>query len=70
MKNDLPLNALCAFESAARHLNFIKAGLELYVSQSAVSQQVSLPETNWGQRLPRGLEMTDEARSGKSVPAL
>lgn len=66
MKSDIPLNALRAFESAARHLNFTKAGLELYVSQAAVSQQVRLLEEKLGvilfKRLPRGLEMTDEAR--------
>src|SRR3546814_4469302 len=35
----LPLNALRAFEAAARHLNFTRAGLELHVSQGAVSHQ-------------------------------
>lgn len=66
MKNDIPLHALRAFESSARHLNFTKAGLELYVSQAAVSQQVRLLEEKLGitlfKRIPRGLEMTDEAR--------
>ena len=35
----LPLNALRAFEAAARHLNFTRAGLELHVSQGAVHGQ-------------------------------
>ncbi|RYD40234.1 MAG: LysR family transcriptional regulator, partial [Sphingomonadales bacterium] len=33
----LPLNALRAFEAAARHLNFTRAAIELHVSQGAVS---------------------------------
>ena len=37
----LPLNALRAFEAAARHLNFTRAGIELHVSQGAVSHQVA-----------------------------
>lgn len=35
-----PLNGLKAFEAAARHLSFTKAGEELSVSQAAVSHQV------------------------------
>jgi LysR family transcriptional regulator, glycine cleavage system transcriptional activator len=35
-----PLNALRAFEAAARHLNFEKAGDEIAVTASAVGQQV------------------------------
>lgn len=34
------LPSLRAFESAARHLNFTKAGVELCLSQSAISQQI------------------------------
>lgn len=60
----LPLNALRAFEAAARHLNFTRAGLELCVSQGAVSHQVALLERRLGvplfRRLPRGLALTDE----------
>ncbi|WP_371361620.1 LysR family transcriptional regulator [Pantoea ananatis] len=66
VKHDVPLNALRAFEASARHLNFTRAGLELFVSQAAVSQQVRLLEERLGvvlfHRLPRGLEMTDESR--------
>ena len=60
----LPLNALRAFEAAARHLSFTRAGLELCVSQGAVSQQVAQLEARIGaplfRRLPRGLALTDE----------
>ena len=35
-----PLNALRAFESAARHLSFTKAAEELHVTQAAISHQV------------------------------
>lgn len=63
----LPLNALRAFEAAARHLNFTKAAIELCVSQGAVSQQVAHLEARLGaplfRRLPRGLMLTDEGRA-------
>ncbi|GAC13545.1 LysR family transcriptional regulator, glycine cleavage system transcriptional activator [Aliiglaciecola lipolytica E3] len=35
-----PLNALRAFEAAARHLSFTKAADELFVTQAAVSHQI------------------------------
>jgi LysR family glycine cleavage system transcriptional activator len=35
-----PLNALRAFEAAARHLSFTRAAAELNVTQAAVSHQV------------------------------
>jgi LysR family transcriptional regulator of beta-lactamase len=60
----LPLNALRAFEAAARHLSFTRAAIELCVSQGAVSQQVAALEARLGaplfRRLPRGLALTDE----------
>lgn len=60
----LPLNALRAFESSARHLSFTRAGLELSVTQNAVSAQVKNLEDRLGvvlfRRLPRGLALTDE----------
>ncbi|GAP36119.1 LysR family transcriptional regulator [Piscinibacter sakaiensis] len=63
----LPLNALRAFEAAARHLSFTAAGRELNVSQSAVAAQVKNLESRVGvalfRRLPRGLALTDEGRS-------
>ena len=60
----LPLNALRAFEASARHLSFTRAGLELCVSQAAVSHQVKRLEERLGtilfRRLPRGLALTNE----------
>jgi LysR family transcriptional regulator of beta-lactamase len=67
MRPYLPLNALRAFESSARHLSFTRAALELNVTQAAVSQQVRVLEERLGttlfKRLPRGLGMTDEGRA-------
>ncbi|ANN78349.1 LysR family transcriptional regulator [Bordetella flabilis] len=63
----LPLKALRAFESSARHLSFTRAALELNVTQAAVSQQVRMLEDRLGaelfKRLPRGLGLTDEGRA-------
>jgi LysR family transcriptional regulator, regulator of gene expression of beta-lactamase len=63
----LPLNALRAFEASARHLSFTRAGLELGVTQAAVSHQVKGLEARLGaalfRRLPRGLALTDEGQS-------
>ena len=60
----LPLNALRAFEASARHLSFTRAGLELRVTQAAVSHQVKGLEqilaVRLFRRLPRGLALTDE----------
>lgn len=64
MRTHLPLNALRAFEASARHLSFTKAGLELRVTQAAISHQVKGLEEMLGvtlfRRLPRGLALTDE----------
>lgn len=63
----LPLNALRAFEAAARHLNFTRAAIELCVSQGAVSHQVAQLESRLGtrlfHRLPRGLALTDDGHA-------
>jgi LysR family transcriptional regulator of beta-lactamase len=60
----LPLNALRAFEAAARHLNVTRAAIELRVTQAAVSHHIKTLETQLGttlfRRLPRGLALTDE----------
>jgi len=58
-----PLNALRAFEAAARHLNFEKAGDEVAVTASAVGQQVKALEAWLGRplftRLPsKGVALT------------
>ncbi|SMC29445.1 transcriptional regulator, LysR family [Andreprevotia lacus DSM 23236] len=64
MRAQLPLNALRAFEAAARHLSFTLAADELCVTQAAVSQQVRQLEARLGctlfKRLPRALALTDE----------
>jgi LysR family glycine cleavage system transcriptional activator len=41
-----PLNALRAFEAAARHRSFVKAAEEMYVSPAAVSRHVKNLEEN------------------------
>lgn len=60
----LPLNALRAFEAAARHRNFTRAAIELCVSQAALSHQIKGLEARLGvtlfKRLPRGVMLTDE----------
>ncbi|MGI9336377.1 MAG: transcriptional regulator GcvA [Gammaproteobacteria bacterium] len=62
-----PLNALRAFEAAARHLSFTKAAEELFVTQAAVSHQVKALEQHLGmrlfRRLNRALLLTDEGQS-------
>ncbi len=61
----LPLNALRAFEAAARHQNLTRAALELHVSQAALSHQIRKLEASLGvrlfHRLPRGVALSDEA---------
>jgi LysR family transcriptional regulator, glycine cleavage system transcriptional activator len=62
-----PLNALRAFEAAARHLSFKNAAKELHVTAGAVSHQVKLLEEHLGtplfRRLTRALELTSEAHA-------
>lgn len=61
-----PLNALRAFESAARLGGFKAAARELHVTPAAVSHQVKLLETHLGlplfSRHPRGLALTEAGR--------
>ena len=62
-----PLNALRAFEAAARHLSFTKAATELFVTQAAVSHQVRALEEYLGialfRRFNRRLMMTDAGQA-------
>lgn len=62
-----PLNALRAFEAAARHSSFKLAAKELHVTPGAVSHQVKLLEDHLGvqlfRRLTRALELTTEAHA-------
>lgn len=54
MSRRLPsLNAIRAFEAAARHLSFTKAAEELFVTQAAISHQVKSLEIELGQPLFR-----------------
>ncbi len=60
------LSALRAFESAARHLNFGRAGDELFVTHSAVSKQIRLLEEDLGvalfERRNRAVFLTEAGR--------
>ena len=62
-----PLNALRAFEAAARHLSFTRAAAELHVTQAAISHQVKLLEEDLEaklfKRLTRRLALTDHGRA-------
>lgn len=61
-----PLNALRAFEAAARHLSFKLAAHELHVTAGAVSQHVKALEERLGvrlfERLHRQLILTPEGQ--------
>ena len=68
MSQSLPsLNALKAFESAARHLSFSKAAEELNVTPAAISHRIRALEHHLGvvlfHRLSKGVAMTDAAVS-------
>ena len=62
-----PLNALRAFEAAARHLSFKNAARELHVTPGAVSHHVKQLEDSLGiplfRRLTRALELTPEGHA-------
>ena len=62
-----PLNALRAFEVAARHLSFTRAAQELHVTPGAVSHQVKSLEDFLGvqlfHRLPHALDLTQAAHA-------
>ena len=62
-----PLNALKAFETAARHLSFTKAAEELFVTQAAVSHQIKSLETYLSTKLflrrNRTLLLTEEGQA-------
>lgn len=61
-----PLNAVRAFESAARQMSFSRAGQELRVTQGAISRQIKSLEIYLGVplfiRLTRALELTEHGR--------
>lgn len=63
-----PLNALRAFEAAARHRSFARAAAELNVTSAAISHHVKTLEEYLGQalfeRTGRGLRLTAAAQAG------
>ncbi|MCF3935719.1 LysR substrate-binding domain-containing protein [Acuticoccus sp. M5D2P5] len=67
MRLPVPLNALRAFEVAARHLSIKDAAQELSVTPSAVSHQLRILEASLGFDLMRrtgaGLELTEAGRA-------
>jgi LysR family glycine cleavage system transcriptional activator len=66
------LNALRAFEAAARHQSFARAAAELHVSEGAISRHVKLLEEELGLplfiRRARKVELTEHGR--KFLPVL
>ena len=66
-----PLNALRAFEAAARHESFSRAAQELHVTHAAVSHQIKALEDWLGmplfQRLTRAVRLSDAGRSYLAV---
>src|SRR5437764_7409644 len=66
-----PLNALKAFEAAARHESFTRAAEELFVTQGAVSHQVKGLEVELGLKLfnreRQGLALTEAGREYLAV---
>ncbi|MFO1173031.1 MAG: LysR substrate-binding domain-containing protein [Hyphomicrobiaceae bacterium] len=66
MAERLPLNALQAFEAAARSGSFVSAGGALGVSAAAISQHIRVLEGRFGKQLfhrhANGIELTDAGR--------
>ncbi len=66
-RNLPPLNALRAFEAAARHLSFTKAAEELHVTPAAISHQIKALEEQLGvplfRRLTRALRLTQAGQA-------
>lgn len=66
MRDLPPLNALRAFDAAARHLSLTRAAAVLHVTHGAVSRQIKELESFLGLPLfirhARGLELTDQGR--------
>jgi LysR family transcriptional regulator, glycine cleavage system transcriptional activator len=65
-----PLNALRAFEAAARHASFSRAADELGVTHGAVSKQIRVLEDNLGQSLfSRGVRQVKLTSAGRELMA-
>ena len=62
-----PLELLVAFEAAARHLSFTRAGEEIALTQSAVSRQIQALEGRLGvtlfRRMHRAIALTEAGRT-------
>lgn len=62
-----PLNAMRAFEAAARHLSFMRAAEELHVTPAAISHQIKALEDYLGvplfRRLNRAVALTEVAQA-------
>ncbi len=66
-----PLNALRAFEAAARHLSFVRAAEELHVTPAAISQQVKLLEEHLGMPLfLRGKKLVLSEAANEVLPLI
>ena len=69
MARRLPsLNAMRAFEAAARHLSFTRAADELNVTQAAISHQVKALEEELGVPLFRRLNRALLLTAGRTIP--
>ncbi len=67
MRKIPPMNAVKAFEAAARHVSFTKAAEELHVTHGAVSRQVSLLEDWLGTTLfQRGASQIGLTENGRA----
>ena len=68
-----PMNALAAFDAAARHLSFTRAGDELRISREAVSRHIRNLEGHLGVRLfrrvHRAVELTEAGKAYRDVVA-
>lgn len=67
MRDRLPLNALQAFERAARAGSFVAAAEDLGVTPTAISQHIRLLEDRFGKKVffrrANGVELTDAGRT-------
>ena len=68
-----PLNAVRAFNAAAKHKSFTRAAEDLFVTHGAISRQVKILEEFLGcklfERAPRGLILTQSGRQYSEVVA-
>ncbi|QDH68751.1 transcriptional regulator GcvA [Marilutibacter alkalisoli] len=69
-RHPAPLNALRAFEAAARHLSFQAAAAELFVTPAAISHQVKRLEAHLGVTLfHRGHRVVELSEQGAALAA-